>query len=76
VTLLSRLSPKGQTTLPKRVREALGLRPGDHLLYEVGEDGTVRIRKAEPLDLEGLRALEATLSEWASPEDEEAYRGL
>jgi len=28
------------------------------------------------LDLEYLRALEGTLSEWASPEDEEAYRDL
>ena len=36
----------------------------------------VRIRKAEPLDLEFLLALEKTLSEWNSDTDERAYRDL
>ena len=36
---------------------------------------TVR-RKAEPLDLEFLSALEKTLSEWNSDNDERAYRDL
>ncbi len=42
MVLLSCLSTKGRTTQPKLVWEALGVRPGNHLLYEVGEDGTVR----------------------------------
>ena len=37
---------------------------------------TGRIRKAEPLDLEFLSALEKTLSEWKSDNDERAYRDL
>jgi antitoxin PrlF len=36
----------------------------------------IRIRKAEPLDLEFLRTLEESLSEWNSDNDERAYRDL
>ncbi len=73
---VTRLTTKGQTTLPKPVREALGVGPGDRVIWEIGPGGEVRLRRAEPLDLEYLRALEQTLSEWLSPEDEEAYREL
>ena len=37
---------------------------------------TVRSRKAEPLDFEFLSALEKTLSEWNSDNDERTYRDL
>lgn len=36
------LSPKGQITIPKEVREALELQPGDQLLYSV-MDGEIVI---------------------------------
>jgi antitoxin PrlF len=71
----SRLTSKGQTTIPRQVREALSLQTGDSIVYEVA-DGAVVIRKALPLDVAHLRALQATLSEWESPEDAEAYDDL
>ncbi|MBM9593903.1 AbrB/MazE/SpoVT family DNA-binding domain-containing protein [Roseitranquillus sediminis] len=43
----STLTSKGQTTLPKEVREALGLKPGDKLRYFVHGD-TVRIVRPKP----------------------------
>lgn len=50
----SKLTSKGQTTLPKDVRTALHLEPGDTLRYLV-LDGEVRILKARPLaDLKGM----------------------
>ncbi len=41
----SKITSKGQTTIPVEVRALLGLNPGDCLTYEIG-DKTVRIAKA------------------------------
>lgn len=73
---MSKLTSKYQTTVPGPVREALGLSKGDTLAFEMAEDGAVTVRKATPLDVEFSRALEPLLSEWATEEDEEAYREL
>lgn len=73
---VAKITAKGQTTIPREVRAALGVGPGDLIAWEVGPDGTATVRRVQPLDLEYLRALEGTLSEWASPADEEAYREL
>lgn len=49
----STVTTKGQTTLPKDVRKALGLKPGDKLRY-ILLDGEVRILRARPvLELQG-----------------------
>ena len=69
------LTAKGQVTVPKAVREALGLRQGDQLSLEL-EDGSVRVRAVAPLDLVYLQGLESSLGEWSRPEDEEAFRDL
>lgn len=45
----STVTVKGQTTLPRLVREALGLRPGDRIRYLVLDDGEVRILKPRPV---------------------------
>ncbi len=71
----SRLSKKGQVTIPKAIREAVDLEPGDVITYEVG-DGIIRIRRREPVDTAFHEELTKTLDEWNSPEDEEAFRDL
>ena len=43
----SKLTAKGQTTVPKAVRRALGLEVGDALAYRI-EKGRVTVRKAKP----------------------------
>lgn len=40
---------KGQVTIPKRVREHLGIRPGSGVEFEVGPKGEVLLRKAGPV---------------------------
>ncbi len=37
------LTSKGQLTVPKEVRERLGLRVGDRLVFELLEGGSVRL---------------------------------
>jgi antitoxin PrlF len=71
----SKLSSKSQVTLPKEVREALGARAGDTIVYEV-EGNVVRLKRLEPFDAAFHKALANTLSEWASDEDEEAFNAL
>lgn len=72
---VTRVSSKGQVTIPKEVREALGLKPGDYVAYNV-EEGQVRLRRVPPFDRAFHAALANTLEEWASPADDEAYGDL
>jgi hypothetical protein len=58
------------------VRTALHVAPGDLIAWDVSADGSATVRRVQPLDIEYLRAVEGTLSEWASAEDEAAYREL
>ena len=73
---VSKMTSKNQITVPAPVREALCLERGDSLLFEIGEDGAVTVRKAVALDQPFTAALAAALPEWESPEDDEAYREL
>ena len=72
---ISKLSSKGQVTLPKKIRECLGLHPGDLISYVVDE-GIVSIRRLESFDAAFHSALSGTLEEWNTPEDDEAFRDL
>lgn len=73
---VAKITAKGQTTIPQDVRAALHVVPGDLIAWEVGVDGTATVRRVQPMDIEYLRAIEATLGEWAGAADEEAYREL
>ena len=72
---ISKVASKFQATIPLAVRRKLGLKPGDAVVFEI-ENDSVRVRRATVLDREYAMALEGTLTEWLSREDEEAYRGL
>ena len=72
----SKLIPKGRVTIPALVRKILHLKAGDTVIFEETGAGTIRIRKAKSLNIEFLSALEDTLSEWNSENDDRAYRHL
>jgi AbrB family looped-hinge helix DNA binding protein len=71
----SRLSSKGQVTIPIEIRRKLGLEPGDLVLYEL-EGERVLLRRAAPFDVAFHAALSESLEEWGSVEDDEAFRDL
>jgi len=73
--VVANVTAKGQMTIPKEVWEALKVGPGDRIVWEI-TNGKAVVRRAEPLDLHYLRAVEGTLSEWESRADEEAFRDL
>jgi hypothetical protein len=54
----------------------LNSKPGDLIAWEIEPNGRVAVRRIQPLDVEYLQAVEATLSEWHTAEDEKAYGKL
>jgi antitoxin PrlF len=40
----STLTTKGQTTIPKDIRDSLGLKSGDRITFTMMPDGTVQMR--------------------------------
>jgi len=69
--ITSRLTRKAQTTIPRAVREALRLRPGDEVAYVIEGPGRVVMlrvsRDDDPF---------ATFTEWSGDEDRKAYADL
>lgn len=45
----STVTSKGQTTLPKPIRQVLGVVPGDHVRYVILDNNEVRLLPARPL---------------------------
>lgn len=76
MTAVAKITSKGQTTIPQNVRAALKVGAGDLIAWEIGSDGSATVRRVQPLDIEYLKAVQGTLSEWAGAEDEAAYRDL
>ena len=68
--IVSRISSKAQTTIPRAVRAALGLREGDQLAYEIEGDHVVLTRASTADDPF------AAFTEWGSDADSKAYAGL
>ena len=71
--IVSKLTSKARTTIPHPIRAALGLQPGDELLYEI-IDGQVILTKAT----RGAKTDDPfrTFEEWRSEADTKAYADL
>lgn len=69
--ITSKLTSKAQTTIPRPVREALKLRPGDEVAYVIeGPGRVVMVRVAAEDDPF------ATFTEWGGAADRKAYADL
>lgn len=58
----SNLTVKGQVTIPKDVRDALGLKPGEPVEFEYRGDGEAVIRKGRRSDAEHQKRYDAALA--------------
>ncbi len=62
--IVGRITAKAQTTIPRAVRLALGIRPGDEIVYEIDGDRVVMRRVGDPFDKPF-----ASFTEWADELD-------
>ncbi len=72
----ARLTSKYQATVPTEIRKHLRLESGDQIVYELLPDNTVLVRKTTPVDISYFQALNSTMNEWESKEDDQAYKNL
>ncbi|MGH8694697.1 MAG: AbrB/MazE/SpoVT family DNA-binding domain-containing protein [Burkholderiales bacterium] len=56
MTTAATLTSKGQTTIPKEIRDSLGIKPGDRMTFTLMLDGTVvmRVKRKSVMDLAGV----------------------
>ncbi len=50
----SKITSKGQTTIPAEVRKALGIEPGDLVSFEIHDGKVTMVKKQSVLDLAGI----------------------
>ena len=70
--ITSRLTRRGRTTIPRSVREVLGLREGDMLVYRLAGDRAVLCRSPGGHS----EAPFVCFEEWGGDADRVAYAGL
>jgi antitoxin PrlF len=68
--IIGRITAKAQTTIPRAVRLALGIKPGDEIAYEIEGDRVILRRADDPFDKPF-----ASFTEW-SDELDSAYDGI
>jgi AbrB family looped-hinge helix DNA binding protein len=56
MTTAATLTSKGQTTIPKEIRESLGMKAGDRMTFTLMPDGTVimRVKNKSVTQLAGM----------------------
>ena len=60
-------------TIPKEIRDRLGLEAGQEVEFLLGDDGTVRVRPKRPA-MARLQAVKETIAEECGPIDVDAIR--
>jgi antitoxin PrlF len=71
--MLSKLTSKAQTVIPREIRARLDLKPGDVVRYRLTDAGVIIDKLPQMQNDEDALA---SFSEWASNADDEAYGGL
>ena len=73
--LFSKVTSKGQVTIPAEVREKLGISAGDSVVFTVDGD-TVTLKRAGRLDAGFLKVATESFSDWNAPEADDAFGNL
>ena len=71
----TKVTAGGQATIPARVREHLGVKPGDWVAFNI-DGGRVTLKRTEKLDAGFLKLATESFSDWNTPEADEAFRDV
>ena len=66
--IIGRITAKAQTTIPRAVRLALGIGPGDEVAYEIDGDKVI-MKRARRLEKDMFLANLSTFTEWSDEYD-------
>jgi len=69
--IIGKLTAKAQTTIPRAVRLALGLQPGDEVVWEIDGDQVI-LTRAQPA-VDPFVGNFSSFTEWASDADCAAF---
>ena len=68
IMIIGRITAKAQTTIPRAVRLALGIGPGDEIGYEIDGDKVV-LTRVKPDEKDMFVNNFSTFTEWSSEAD-------
>ena len=71
--ITSKLTSKAQTTIPRAVRIALGVKPGDEIAYAVSHGHVLLTKATKSRRGAAFEDPFAAFREWDLPEDDEAF---
>ena len=70
--VVTKLTAKAQTTIPRQVRDVLQVGPGDSVVFTI-EGETVTLGRAERQDPGFLKLASDSFADWGSPEADDAF---
>ncbi|MDA9818078.1 AbrB/MazE/SpoVT family DNA-binding domain-containing protein [Flavobacteriaceae bacterium] len=72
---ISKITQKGQATIPLKIREILHLDLGDYISFAQQGDNII-LKRAKKEDKDILKLMENSLTEWNSAEDDKQFQYL
>ena len=70
--VISKISPSFNVAIPKEIRLALNLQPGDALEFYIQEDGSIILKKEVALDHDTAQVILPAF-EWVYEDEEEEF---
>lgn len=71
--IVTKLTVKHQTTIPREVRKRLHLSGGDRVVFVMDGDQVI-LRRVNPSDAAFLKLAGDSFADWSDPEAERAFR--
>ena len=70
----SRVTTKGQVTIPRKIRERFAIHAGDVLAFGSAEDGTLRVQKLSLPDVDAAQSRLGAIAAAEGISEEDVYR--